>query len=84
MENEKVEATNITYIKKIGKNEKLKECINLIRVLVRRYLGNNRNWLEEEWYRQVEIIRLIIEMILLYIVVPRLFHKDDTVEASQE
>ena len=53
MENEKVEATNITYIKKIGKNEELKECINLIRVLVRRYLGNNRNWLEEPFFEVI-------------------------------
>ena len=51
--NEKVEATNITYIKKIGKNEEVEECINLIRVLVRRYLGNNRNWLEEPFFEVI-------------------------------
>lgn len=51
--NEKIEATNITYIKKIGKNEELEECINLIRVLVRRYLGNNRNWLEEPFFEVI-------------------------------
>ena len=51
--NEKVEATNITYIKKIRKNEEVEECINLIRVLVRRYLGNNRNWLEEPFFEVI-------------------------------
>lgn len=51
--NEKVEVINISYKKRIYKDEEIEKSINIIRVLVRRYLGNNRQWLEEDFYEVI-------------------------------
>lgn len=49
----KVEVAHILYKKKVWINEETEICLNVIRVMVRGYLGNNRQWLEESFYEVI-------------------------------